>query len=275
MRIATIRRDVADSPNMVANDAAILELVADELHAAGAEVIVTKDGALPTGVDIILHMSRNAEVLERLRNAEERGIKVINSTGAIGNCSRSRFMQVLEDARIPQPQFNIITDETGFAPLTYPAWIKRSKGWSTHKDDVCFAKDAQEAIEAFRAMRERGIDACIHSRHIEGDIIKFYGVGNRYFHHSYPDPEKSKFGLERINGKAQHHPFDLERLKETIFKAAETLEIDIYGGDCIVNAQGEFFIIDFNDFPSFSAVRNEVAKEIAAHIMESIDTNIT
>ena len=274
MRIATIRRDVADSPNMVANDAAILELVADELRAAGAEVIVTEDGALPTGVDIILHMSRNAEVLERLRNAEERGIKVINSTGAIGNCSRSRFMQILEDARIPQPQFNIITDETGFAPLTYPAWIKRSKGWSTHKDDVCFAKDVQEAIEAFRAMRERGIDACIHSRHIEGDIIKFYGVGNRYFHHSYPDPEKSKFGLERINGKAQHHPFDLERLKETIFKAAETLEIDIYGGDCIVNAQGEFFIIDFNDFPSFSAVRNEVAKEIAAHIMESIDTNI-
>ena len=274
MRIATIRRDVADSPNMVANDAAILELVADELRAAGAEVIVTEDGALPTGVDIILHMSRNAEVLERLRNAEERGIKVINSTGAIGNCSRSRFMQVLEDARIPQPQFNIITDETGFAPLTYPAWIKRSKGWSTHKDDICFAKDAQEAIEAFRAMRERGIDACIHCGHIEGDIIKFYGVGNRYFHHCYPDPEKSKFGLERINGKAQHHPFDLERLKETIFKAAETLEIDIYGGDCIVNAQGEFFIIDFNDFPSFSAVRNEAAKEIAAHIMESIDTNI-
>jgi hypothetical protein len=107
-----------------------------------------------------------------------------------------------------------------------------------------------------------------------GDIIKFYGVGNRYFHYSYPDPEKSKFGLERINGKAQHHPFDLERLKETIFKAAETLEIDIYGGDCIVNAQGEFFIIDFNDFPSFSAVRNEAAKEISAHIMESIDTNI-
>lgn len=274
MRIATIRRDVADSPNMVANDAAILELVADELRATGAEVIATEDGALPTGVDIILHMSRNAEVLERLRNAEERGIKVINSTGAIGNCSRSRFMQILEDARIPQPQFNIITDETGFAPLTYPAWIKRSKGWSTHKDDVCFAKDAQEAIEAFRAMRERGIDACIHSRHIEGDIIKFYGVGNRYFHHCYPDPEKSKFDLERINGKAQHHPFDLERLKETIFKAAETLEIDIYGGDCIVNAQGEFFIIDFNDFPSFSAVRNEAAKEIAAHIMESIDTNI-
>lgn len=274
MRIATIRRDVADSPNMVANDAAILEMVADELRVAGAEIIATEDGALPTGVDIILHMSRNAEVLERLRNAEERGIKVINSTGAIGNCSRSRFMQILEDARIPQPQFNIITDETGLAPLTYPAWIKRSKGWSTHKDDVCFAKDAQEAIEAFRAMRERGIDACIHSRHIEGDIIKFYGVGNRYFHHSYPDPEKSKFGLERINGKAQYHPFDLERLKETIFKAAETLEIDIYGGDCIVNAQGEFFIIDFNDFPSFSAVRNEAAKEIAAHIMESRDTNI-
>lgn len=272
MRIATIRRDAADSPNMVASDAAILEQVTDEVRAAGAEVIATEDGALPTGVDIILHMSRNAEVLERLRRAEEQGIKVINSTGAIDNCSRSRFMQILEDNRIPQPRFNIITDETRLAPLTYPAWIKRSEGWSTHKDDVCFAKDAHEAVEAFRAMKERGIDACIHCGHIEGDIIKFYGVGRRFFHHCYPDPEKSKFGLEHINGKAQHHPFDLEKLKKTIFKAAEALEIDIYGGDCIVNAQGEFFVIDFNDFPSFSAVRNEAAKEIAAHIMDLKDT---
>ena len=274
MRIATIRRDEADSPNMVASDAAILEQVTDELRAAGAEVIATKNGTLPAEVDIILHMSRNAEVLERLRKAEEQGIKVINSTGAIDNCSRSSFMQILERARIPQPRFNIITDEAGLTSLTYPAWIKRSEGWSTHKDDVCFAKDAHEAVEVFRAMKERGIDACIHCGHIEGDIIKFYGVGRRFFHHCYPDPEKSKFGLERINGKAQHHPFDLEKLKKTIFKAAEALEIDIYGGDCIVNAQGEFFVIDFNDFPSFSAVRNEAAKEIAAHIMESIGTNI-
>ena len=272
MRIATIKRDAADSPNMVASDAAILEQVTDELRVAGAEIIATEDSALPTEVDIILHMSRNAEVLERLRRAEEQGIKVINSTGAIDNCSRSRFMQILEDNRIPQPRFNIITNETGLAPLTYPAWIKRSEGWSTHKDDVCFAKDAHEAVEAFHAMKERGIDACIHCGHIEGDIIKFYGVGRRFFHHCYPDPEKSKFGLERINGKAQHHPFDLEKLKKTIFKAAEALEIDIYGGDCIANAQGEFFIIDFNDFPSFSAVRNEAAKEIAAHIMDLKDT---
>lgn len=267
MIVATIARDTADSPNMQANDAAILEQIAVELRAAGAEAISMGSTVQQRDVDIICHMSRNKETLEFLLEAERQGTTVINSPCAVQNCSRSSFMQILEKAAIPQPPFKQITKEKELNELPYPAWIKHSEGWSRHKDDVCFANTPQDAVRAFRAMQERGIDCCIHCGHIPGDIIKFYGIGRRYFHYCYPDPEKSKFGLERINGKAEHHPFDDERLKELAFTAAEAIGLDIYGGDCIVNSNGEIFIIDFNDFPSFSAVRNEAAKEIATYIL--------
>ena len=267
MIVATIARDTADSPNMQANDAAILEQIAVELRATGAETIATEDTVQLRDADIICHMSRSKNTLEFLQEAERQGIAVINSPGAVHNCSRSSFMEVLEKAAIPQPPFKQITKEEELKELPYPAWIKHSEGWSRHKDDVCFADTPQEAVRAFRAMQARGISGCIHCGHVTGDIIKFYGVGRTYFHYSYPDPEKSKFGLERINGKAEHHPFDDERLKELVFSAAEAIGLDIYGGDCIVNSKGEIFIIDINDFPSFSAVRNEAAKEIAAYIL--------
>ena len=38
-------------------------------------------------------------------------------------------------------------------------------------------------------------------------------------------------------------------------------------GDAIITPQGEIFIIDINDFPSFSAIRDIAAKEIATLIM--------
>ena len=267
MRIAIIARDAADSPNMTVNDAAILEMTAQELRDAGTEVVMIDNGTIPRGTDIVCTMSRKAETLERLKEAEEQGVIVVNSTAAIGNCSRRCFMRILEEAEIPQPSFCEVRDEKEFTGLHFPAWIKHSEGWSRHKNDVCFAKDAQQAAEAFRQMRARGIDTCIHCNHIEGDIIKFYGVGHRYFHYSYPSPEKSKFGLEKINGVPNHHPFNPDKLKEIVFTAAKAIGLDIYGGDCIINSKGEISVIDINDFPSFSAVRNEAAKEIATYIL--------
>ena len=52
--------------------------------------------------------------------------------------------------------------------------------------------------------------------------------------------------------------------------AAKTIGLEIYGGDCIVTADGEIFIIDLNDFPSFSAIRAEAAKEIATYITRTL-----
>ena len=59
-------------------------------------------------------------------------------------------------------------------------------------------------------------------------------------------------------------------MKRTVFSAAESIGLEIYGGDCIVSEDGAIYIIDMNDFPSFSAIRDEAAGEIAEYIINRI-----
>lgn len=273
MKIAAIARNPMHSPNMTANDTAILECTAHELRNRGIVVTMADEQSMPHDADAIFHMSRSHNILQHLKDAEKSGIMVINSPEAVENCSRSRLMQCLDGAGIPQPAFTLVNSCENLDRHQYPAWIKRADGWSSHSDDVCFAPDAAAAAQAIEAMHNRGIAGCIHCKHIEGDIIKFYGIGNRFFHYSYPDPEKSKFGLEKINGTPHRYPFSIDQMKETVYMAAEAIGLEIYGGDCIVDSKGNIFIIDLNDFPSFSAIRPEAAKEIAEYIMEKIKQN--
>ena len=118
-------------------------------------------------------------------------------------------------------------------------------------------------------MRKRGISSFVYTSHSKGDIIKFYGVGDSYFTYSYPNAEKTKFGLEKINGETKHYPFDVDKMRKMVFDAAKAIGLSIYGGDCIVDANGLIDLIDINDFPSFSSVREEAAKEIARVIMNT------
>lgn len=270
MKIVTIARNPDNSPNMVANDAAILDCVAKELTSMGAEVVAIDENAeIPEDTDTVCHMSRSPKVLHKLTGAEKKGISVFNTAKAVKNCSRVATMQLLEKNNIPQPFFRIIEQEEDLTELPYPAWIKRGEGWSCHKDDVCFANDINKAKEIIAGMRKRGISSFVYTSHRKGDIIKFYGVGDNYFTYSYPNAEKTKFGLEKINGEIKHHPFDADTMRKIVFDAAKAVGLSIYGGDCIVNEKGEISIIDLNDFPSFSSVREEAAKEIAKHIIET------
>ena len=271
MKIVTIARNPDNSPNMVANDAAILDCVAKELTSMGAEVVAIDENAeIPKDTDMICHMSRSPKVLQKLTGAEKKGISAFNTAKAVKNCSRVATMQLLEKNNIPQPFFRIIEQEEDLTELPYPAWIKRGEGWSCHKDDVCFANDISKAKEAITDMRKRGINSFVYTSHCKGDIIKFYGVGDNYFTYSYPNAEKTKFGLEKINGEIKHYPFDADTMRKIVFDAAKAVGLSIYGGDCIVNEKGEISIIDLNDFPSFSSVREEAAKEIAKHIIRNI-----
>ncbi len=270
MKIATIARDISHSPNMAANDAAILGCVAAGLRAKGLQVIEANKAELPDGCVAVCHMSRSPELLKILKEAERRGVTVINSPTAVENCSRLKMMHKMKVAGIKQPPYCLIDERTPLESLRYPAWLKRADGWSTHCDDVCFVRNADEAKEAFDNMVGRGITRVVHCGHIAGDIVKFYGVGKGFFRHIYPDPEKSKFGLEKINGAPHRYPFSLDEMKRTVFSAAESIGLEIYGGDCIVCENGAIYIIDMNDFPSFSAIRDEAAGEIAEHIINRI-----
>ena len=265
-KIATIARNTADSPNMTANDAAILECITAELQQRGAKVTcIGEDEEIPNDTHVVCTMSRTADIIERLRQAEANGITVINTTAAVENCSRKRFMEILHRNAIPQPPYHIVNCIDRLCEDCFPCWIKKADGWSNHSDDVTFATTMQEAADAICQMNARGITECIQMQHCTGDIIKFYGVGNEFFHYSYPG--NGKFGKEAINGAPQHYSFDSGTLKHHAQGAAKAIGLDIYGGDAIITPQGEIYIIDMNDFPSFTAIRDIAAKEIATLIM--------
>lgn len=269
MKIAIIAREPGNSPNMADKDAAILDCIATELAAMGAE-IDTIGEELAGSYDAICHMSRNADMLDILEKAERKGSIVINSTDSVRSCSRLAFMNILCTNNIPQPPFSIVEEMEALDRLSYPAWIKKADGWSCHKEDVAFARNAGEAKCIFSGMQERGISRALHCMHMEGDLLKFYAIGDEFFRYHYPAPEKSKFGLEAINGTPRHLPFSSTELKENARLAAEAIGLTIYGGDCIVDTDGNIHIIDINDFPSFSAVRYEAAEEIARLIVTTI-----
>ena len=46
-------------------------------------------------------------------------------------------------------------------------------------------------------------------------------------------------------------------------RLAQLVGIEVYGGDAIIDSEGRFYIIDFNDWPSFSRCRDEAAEAIA------------
>jgi len=106
--------------------------------------------------------------------------------------------------------------------------------------------------------------------------VKFYGVaGTDFFYWFYPsNMHHSKFGLEVINGTAKGIPFDEAQLRLLCHKAAEVLNIHIYGGDCIVSEDGVMRIIDFNDWPSFAPCREEAAPNIARRIWDLMREHI-
>ena len=78
----------------------------------------------------------------------------------------------------------------------------------------------------------------------------------------------SKFGLEAYNGAPHHYAFDHEALANEVFRLSRLTQVPVYGGDAIVDKEGQFYIIDFNDWPSFSAFRQTMALTIAIEIME-------
>lgn len=264
MKIATIRRNPANSPNMANSDAAILQRVEEMLAAMGHAVQqVSEDDTVAADVQIVCHMSRTNATLQMLHEAEERGCIVLNSTSAIKKCSRLEQMTSLQACGIKQPEFRHITDANELRSVAYPGWIKKSSGWADNSGDVCYTTDSTQATKAFAQIKERGCTSAVYCQHIIGDIVKFYGIEGGFFSFHYPNPDCTKFGLEKINGTPKRHPFNPEELKSTAFKAAAAIGLAIFGGDGIITPQGDIYIIDINDFPSFSAVRETAAEQIA------------
>lgn len=267
-----ISRDNRYSPNCTQKDAAILQETASQLQKMGAEVQLMREeefgkenqGLLP--VDGCFTMARNESTLQRLRQLEERGVMVVNSAFGISRCVRGTMTKLFERSGTPYPKSRLI-EASGSIPedIAYPCWLKRGDGCAQQMEDTCYVQNPEQAEEVLKHFWSRGVTLVVVSEHIKGDLIKFYGVRDTdFFYWFYPsDVAHSKFGLEVINGAPKGLPFSVSRLKQITDEAARVLDVPVYGGDCVVQEDGQILIIDFNDWPSFAPCCHEAGYKIA------------
>lgn len=284
IKIAGVMRAGAYSPNHVGNDAAIFNATCDNLRRRGCEVTIYSERQFQdTDIqeEIILNMCREQGSIHKLQTLEDQGRLVINSGYGIENCTRERMTRMLLGNGIPYPESLIVnTNEDVRAELERAGfkscWIKRGDFHAIHKEDITYCRHAEEAQETLHEYFYRGIRRAVINVHLEGDLVKFYGVqGDRFFFWFYPfDQGHSKYGWEAVNGQSQGFRFDEAELRDICERASRLMDVPVYGGDCIIDADGGIQIIDFNDWPSFAPCRAEAAPSIAKYVLKAIRAHL-
>ena len=279
-KILGIRRGSQYSPNHIGNDAAIFNLVVENLEKSGYKVAEYSEqeflSSTHVDTDIVFNMARDKQSIRKLQQLEDDGKLVVNSGYGIENCTREKMTRLLLANQIPHPKSVIVPTNdplpVELERLVSNCWIKRGDFHAIHREDVSYTRNMEEAESILNEYAMRGIETAVINEHLTGDLIKFYGVvGTDFFYWFYPDERNhSKFGLEIINGKAVGTKFSVSILKNICNKAAEALNIYIYGGDGVIDSEGNIKIIDFNDWPSFAPCRAEAAPYIAQCISDRV-----
>ncbi|WP_315256038.1 hypothetical protein [Segatella oulorum] len=258
MKIVAIARDKRFSPHSVEKDRAILQAVVEGLQQPVVwtdEAQVQTEGLPPA--DLYLTMARSTAVLQQLAEAEKAGKRVVNAAESVAQCVRSVLHRALQAHAIPLPPTE---GNVGY-------WLKRGDASAQEQGDVVFCQDKEALAMQQQLFVQRGVTDWVVEAHLPGDLLKFYGVAGGFFRYFYPsDDGMSKFGNEQYNGLAHHYAFDAAQLQAMVEQVAALTGVEVYGGDVIVAPSGDFFLIDFNDWPSFSRCRETAAKAIIAWV---------
>lgn len=268
MKVLAVSRGEEFSPNLVDNDAKIMAEVVKNLRQKGHDVSVITESQLSGGeaVDAVVQMCRSPRSVLMLERLEGQGIRIINSPQGVKNCQREPLIRRFQKAQVASPRSEILLT-SGPVPddLPLPCWVKRADGQTMQKADVCFCKTLQEVKDSLDDFSNRGVTKAVVCQHLEGDLIKFYGVeGTDFFYWFYPlESGHSKFGYEEINGRSSGIRFDESELRLICSGASRAVNVPVYGGDAIVSPDGSIRIIDFNDWPSFSPCREQAGRAIS------------
>jgi hypothetical protein len=268
MRALGIFREVQNSPNRESDDALILKAVMDQLSVLKTECVLMTpeefDRSDPAGFDVIVPMCETYPRLMRLKAlAAETGTLVINPADSVLGCYRTRMLDSFSKTpglRFPPTAVRRTTSAANAKPPEFSAdegyWIKRGDVHNTCAYDVVYARDWAEADAVRREFESREIKDMAVQRHVDGDLIKFYGVGpGQWFTWFYHDPSTAR----RLS-------FELEDLAAQAELAASAVRVEIFGGDAIVAPDRRIYVIDINSWPSFARVRDEAAVQIARRL---------
>jgi glutathione synthase/RimK-type ligase-like ATP-grasp enzyme len=257
-----ILRELQNSPNRISDDELILKAVMENLELQRVEVTLLKpeaaDAADISRFDMIIPMCETSARLSRLdKLARPGGPLVINPAASVLNCYRTNMIPRFEktpDLVFPQTEIYKVTNVP--PSVEGGVWLKRGDVHNTCSHDVVYARNRADVDAILDDFEKREISDVVVQRHIDGDLIKFYGVGpGQWFTWFYHDP-----------ATARRLSFELEDLAYQAETAARTVELEIFGGDAIVSPDGPIYIIDINSWPSFARVRSEAAVQIARRL---------
>lgn len=279
MFILEIRRDNLFSPKRGGVDKAILDSVHKCLYSHGhrifsmAEAEFARDGAGdPRMFDAVYHMCRSDKALQRLEEYSALGIRVINSAESVQACRRTASALRLIEAGVPFA-YSVATDKKTIPDgwTDYPCWIKKGDSHAIYADDVCYAATKADAERILERIDDSDGGNIIFQKHIPGQIVKFYGVGDRMFRFVLlASASEGKFGLEKYNECGMKELPQADLLNKVATEAARVLGVQAYGGDAIASADGSITLIDLNDWPSFAFCKDDAAAAIAS-IIESYE----
>ena len=262
-----IFRESAHSPGRETDDTEILRLTGKHLEAQGLqvvlkspeEVIETAD-AQPRGVFL---MCEQPEILRHLHALEAGAVPHVTSPAAVANTYRERMIAQLGEARVPFIQSRVVSTGRRHDLASFPLWVKRPDVHNTQEGDVTFAASTDAARAALAGLAARGITQAVLQPHVEGDLVKFYGIGGN----ARPDGTPAWFrSFYHKNQTLRGYPLDPVELGRTVRRAAAALGLEVYGGDAIATASGGIALLDLNAWPSFALFREEAAERIAEHL---------
>jgi len=264
-----IFRERAHSPGRESDDAEILRLTAKHLEALGFQVSLKSaeevGGLTEARPRCVFLMCEGALVLRRLEAWEASGVRQVNSPVAVLNTYRDRMIGQFEEANVPFIESRVVSTTVSRSNGFLPVWVKRADVHYTQDGDVVFAA-TEDAIEsALGGLAGRGIPRAVIQPHLEGDLIKFYGIGPG----GRPDGEPPWFRWFYHKGEpVAGHPFDPRQLARLVRLAAAALGLEVYGGDAIATPGGHLVLLDLNAWPSFALYRDEAAAVIADYLAQ-------
>ena len=264
-----IFREQSHSPGRETDDTEILRLTGKHLEASGfqvdlktAEEVGTLTEPRPRSVFL---MCEGVQVLRQLQAWQAEGVSEVNDPMAVLNTYRDRMIGRFTEANVPFIESRIVSTAGHRHGGSVPVWVKRADVHNTQKGDVVFAATEDEVASSLAGLAERGIARAVLQPHVEGDLIKFYGIGPG----GGPDGEPPWFRWFYHKGqRLAGHPFDPRRLARLVCRAAAALGLEVYGGDVIVTGSGDLVLLDLNAWPSFALYRDEASAAIAAYLTQ-------
>jgi glutathione synthase/RimK-type ligase-like ATP-grasp enzyme len=259
-----IYREQVFSPGKVQADADVLDAALSGLSSMGFKIESRRAEILESTVpqsEIVITMAQSDRVLNILEQWGESGCRIINTAKSVRNCYRKRLIRMLSEAGIPVPAGYLVelgkADELG--GFSKPLWLKRGDVHAVQEGDVTAVPSPKCLRAALKHFRKIGVHDLVVQEHIEGPVVKFYGVGQQLFFRAY------------LESSGEEITSEMDSLRTIAALSAAVLGVEVYGGDAVLTDRGPI-LIDFNDWPSFSKCCQSAGMAIADYVRSLLES---